>query len=90
MRGQPAAGPGKQKASSSAPASRTPSSGDTRSSQAPYGRLNRLAIPLAHVASAAPAEAGAREWLHGIRPGGTHIPGVISAGRFYSHGTWVF
>jgi phosphatidylserine/phosphatidylglycerophosphate/cardiolipin synthase-like enzyme len=50
---------------------------------------SRLEIPLAHVASAAPAEAEAREWLHGIRLGGTHIPGVISAGRFYSHGKWV-
>jgi len=50
---------------------------------------SRPAIPLAHVAGAAPAEAEAREWLHGIRVGGTHIPGVISAGRFYSHGTWV-
>jgi hypothetical protein len=51
---------------------------------------SRLEIPLANVAGAAPAEAEAREWLHGIRLGGTHIPGVISAGRFYSHGTWVF
>ena len=51
---------------------------------------SRLEIPLANVASAAPAETEAREWLHGIRLGGTHIPGVISAGRFYSHGKWVF
>ena len=42
------------------------------------------------MAGAAPAEAEACEWLHGIRPGSTHVPGVISAGRFYSHGTWVF
>ncbi len=32
----------------------------------------------------------AKEWLHGIRTGGTHIPGVISAGRFHSHGERVF
>ena len=38
----------------------------------------------------APAESDAREWLHDIRLGGTHIPGVITAGRFYSHGKWVF
>jgi hypothetical protein len=25
-----------------------------------------------------------------MRVGGTHIPGVISAGRFYSHGELVF
>jgi hypothetical protein len=51
---------------------------------------SRLEIPLANMASVAPAETEAREWLHGIRLGGTHIPGVISAGRFYSHGKWVF
>ena len=54
---------------------------------------SRLEIPLANVVGADTAEAEAREWLHGIRLGGTHIPGVISAGRFYSHGKhgkWVF
>jgi hypothetical protein len=51
---------------------------------------SRLQVPLANVAAVAPAESEAREWLHGIRLGGTHIPGVITAGRFYSHGKWVF
>src|SRR5215472_16363616 len=51
---------------------------------------SRLQVPLANVAAVAPAESEAREWLHGIRVGGTHMPGVISAGRFYSHGKWVF
>ena len=51
---------------------------------------SQLDIPLGHVAGAEPAEAEAREWLHGIRLGGTHLPGVISAGRFYEHGQWVF
>ncbi|MGN6794355.1 MAG: hypothetical protein ACTHJW_18375 [Streptosporangiaceae bacterium] len=51
---------------------------------------SRLEIPVANVAGAAPAEAEARKWLHGVRLGGTHIPGVISAGRFYEHGSWVF
>jgi hypothetical protein len=51
---------------------------------------SRLDIPLGHVAGAEPAEADARQWLHGIRLGGTHLPGVISAGRFYEHGQWVF
>lgn len=41
-------------------------------------------------AGAAEAEGDARQRLHGIRMGGTHVPGVISAGRFYSHGKWVF
>jgi len=51
---------------------------------------SRLTIPLAHVTGAARAEEEAREWLHGLRIGGTHIPGVISAGNFISHGERVF
>src|SRR5215469_14314829 len=51
---------------------------------------SRLQVPLANVAAVAPAESEAREWLHGIRLGGTHMPGVITAGRFYPHGKWVF
>jgi hypothetical protein len=51
---------------------------------------SRLEIPLANVVSAAAAGAEARSWLHGIRVGAAHIPGVLSAGRFYSHGQLVF
>jgi hypothetical protein len=51
---------------------------------------SRLTIPLSHVAGAKPAQHEAREWLHGLRVGGTHIPGVISAGTFISHGERVF
>lgn len=51
---------------------------------------SRLEIPIKHVTGAAPATGEARKWLHGMRVGGTHIPGVISAGRFYSHGELVF
>lgn len=47
---------------------------------------SRLEIPLANVVSAASASAEARSWLHGIRVGGTHVPGVITAGRFYADG----
>lgn len=50
----------------------------------------RLEIPLANIVAVGPAETEARKWLHGMRLGGTHIPGVISAGRFYSQGEWVF
>lgn len=42
------------------------------------------------MAGAGPAETEARQWLHGARLGGTHVPGALSAGRFYSHGKWVF
>ena len=51
---------------------------------------SRLQIPLANVISAQPARTEATRWLHGMRVGGTHIPGVISVGRFYSHGELVF
>jgi hypothetical protein len=51
---------------------------------------SQLRIPLTNVISAKHATEDARKWLHGIRIGGTHIPGVISAGRFYSHGELVF
>jgi hypothetical protein len=51
---------------------------------------SQLQIPLANVISAKDATEEAHTWLHGIRVGGTHIPGVISAGRFYSHGELVF
>jgi hypothetical protein len=37
---------------------------------------SRLEVPLANVATVAPAKSEAREWLHGIRLGGTHIPGL--------------
>ena len=51
---------------------------------------SRLEIPLAHVLGAEPAEAEARDWFHGVRVGGTHVPGVISAGRFHEHGQRIF
>ena len=51
---------------------------------------SRLEVPIDHVAGAASATEEAHKWLHGMRVGGTHVPGVISAGRFYSHGQMVF
>jgi hypothetical protein len=51
---------------------------------------SRLEIPLAHVSGADSAAAEAHKWWHGIRIAGTHLPGVISAGRFYSEGSRVF
>jgi hypothetical protein len=55
-----------------------------------WAMKSRLEIPLANVVSAASAGPEAHSWLHGIRAGGAHVPGVISAGRFYSHGQQVF
>ncbi len=51
---------------------------------------SRLEIPLRNVVGAQSASEEAQKWLHGMRLGGTHIPGVISAGRFYSEGQLVF
>jgi hypothetical protein len=51
---------------------------------------SELQIPLANVINVHQAREEADTWLHGMRVGGTHIPGVISAGRFYSHGQLVF
>jgi hypothetical protein len=50
---------------------------------------SELAVPLAHVAGIASAEADAREWYKGFRMG-TNIPGVLTAGSFYHHGGWAF
>jgi len=49
-----------------------------------------LTIPLKHVAGASSGEAAAHEWYHGLRLGGTDVPGVLIAGHFYKHGSWVF
>src|SRR5215217_3046620 len=51
---------------------------------------SRLEIPLAHVVGAEGDREIAREWHKGIRAGGTHVPGVITAGTFYQEGERVF
>ena len=63
---------------------------DIRGADRLWALKSRLEIQLGHVAGAGSAETEARQWLHGARLGGTHVPGVLSAGRFYSHGRWVF
>lgn len=49
-----------------------------------------LRVPLRHVSGASSGEAAAHEWYKGLRLGGTNIPGVLTAGYFYKHGSWVF
>ena len=51
---------------------------------------SRLEIPLAHVVGAEVDPEIAREWHKGIRAGGTHVPGVVTAGTFYQEGERVF
>ncbi|GJF27316.1 hypothetical protein [Kitasatospora sp. NBC_01539] len=50
---------------------------------------SRLEIPLAHVRGAT-ADPGIVRESKGIRVGGTHVPGVITAGTFRSGGEWIF
>ena len=51
---------------------------------------SRLEIPLAHVVTARVDPTVARGWWHGLRLGGTNMPGVLTAGTFYHEGGLVF
>lgn len=51
---------------------------------------SRLAIPLSHIKSARVDEDAAKGWWHGVRIGGADLPGVITAGTFYTKGRLVF
>ncbi len=49
-----------------------------------------LQIPIAHIAAVVVDPSVAKGWYHGIRVPGTNIPGVITAGTFYTEGKRVF
>jgi hypothetical protein len=51
---------------------------------------SRLEIPVSHVKGARVDEDAAKGWWLGVRVGGAHIPGFITAGTFYSKGRLVF
>ena len=51
---------------------------------------SRLEIPLSHVVDAEASPEVAQGWRHGIKTGGTHLPGVITAGTFHQEGERVF
>ena len=51
---------------------------------------SRIEVPLAHIAGAFIDRDAARGWWHGLRMPGTQIPGVITAGTFYQHGSRAF
>jgi hypothetical protein len=51
---------------------------------------SELRVPLAHVAGVGLAGDEAKEWWHGLRVVGSHIPGVFSAGTFYERQGHVF
>src|SRR3712207_6687387 len=49
-----------------------------------------LEIPLSHVVGAEVSAQEVQRWWQGLRTGGTHMPGVITAGTFYQEGERVF
>ena len=55
-----------------------------------WALATKLEVPLAHVAGVDIDVSDARSAWHGLRVGGTNLPGVITAGRFVQHGEWTF
>jgi hypothetical protein len=51
---------------------------------------SRLEIPIAHVKGARVDEEAAKGWWHGVRLGASDLPGLITAGTFYTKGRLVF
>jgi hypothetical protein len=51
---------------------------------------SRLEMPLDHVKGARVDEEAAKGWWHGVKLGGSDLPGVITAGTFYRKGRLVF
>ncbi|MBF9236234.1 hypothetical protein I2I05_02390 [Hymenobacter sp. BT683] len=47
-----------------------------------FALKNQLTIPRAHVTGVRP-DPEAAQHIEGLRAGGTHVPGVITAGTFY-------
>ena len=55
-----------------------------------FALQSRLEVPLQHIASVEVNPAEAHGVFHGLRMGGTNLPGLITAGRFLHHGEWAF
>jgi hypothetical protein len=51
---------------------------------------SQLEIPLSHIRAARVDSEPARGWWHGLRLGGTQVPGLLTAGTFYQSGGAVF
>lgn len=51
---------------------------------------SRLSIPIDHVKSARVDNDAAKGWWHGVKLGGSDLPGVLTAGTFYRKGRLVF
>lgn len=55
-----------------------------------FALASRLEVPLEHISSVEANPAEAHKVWHGLRMGGTNLPGVITAGRFLQSGEWAF
>jgi hypothetical protein len=55
-----------------------------------FALKSQLEVPLEHIASVGVNPQEAHGVWHGLRMGGTNLPGVITAGRFLQHGEWAF
>jgi hypothetical protein len=55
-----------------------------------FALKSQLEVPLQHIAGVDVRPPEARQIWHGLRLGGTNLPGVITAGRFLQHGEWAF
>jgi hypothetical protein len=51
---------------------------------------SRLELPLAHITGVRADPSAAQGWWHGVRLGGTPVPGLLTAGTFYHDGGLVF
>jgi hypothetical protein len=55
-----------------------------------FALASRLEVPLEHIAGVDPSVPEAHGVFHGLRIGGTNVPGLITAGRFLQDGEWAF
>ncbi|HKV88636.1 MAG TPA: hypothetical protein VJT78_11625 [Candidatus Dormibacteraeota bacterium] len=55
-----------------------------------FALASRLEVPLEHISSVAVNPAEAHGVWHGLRMGGTNVPGLITAGRFLQGAEWAF
>jgi hypothetical protein len=55
-----------------------------------FALKSELEVPFEHIASVDASVPEAHQIWHGLRVGGTNLPGVITAGRFIQQGEWPF
>jgi hypothetical protein len=55
-----------------------------------FALRTEIEVPLEHIAGVDAAVPEAHQVWHGLRMGGTNLPGVVTAGRFVQGGEWAF